>query len=55
MATKLGTVVTYFVKLLTIKSFDTLIMWLARSRDKNLIHKQIAYCYKLGRMVTYLD
>ena len=37
MATKLGTVVTYFVKLLTIKSFDTLIMWLARSRDKNLI------------------
>ena len=54
-ATKPERMVTYFERLLTIKSFYALITW---SRDKQksfYIHNQSAYGYKPDRMITYLD
>ena len=58
MATKLGRIVTYFERLLTIKSFYTLITWSCKVMWQTKIiiyHNQSAYGYKLGRMITYLD
>ena len=58
MATKLGRMVTYSVKLPTINSFTLWSHGLARSYDKQkslYIQKQCDYGCKLGRMITYLD
>ena len=57
MAAKLGRMVTYFERLLTIKYFYALITWSCKVMwQKSLyIHNQSPYVYKTGRMITYLD
>ena len=57
MAKKLGRIVTYLKGLLAIKSFNTLITFLARSRDKKNYYiptTRVPMGTKLGRMITYL-
>ena len=58
LATKLGRMVTYFERLLTIKLYYTLVTWSCKvcEKQKSLyIHNQGAYGYKIGRMITYLN
>ena len=58
MPTKLDRMVTYFVRILTIKSFYALITCsckVTKQKKSLYIHNQSVYDYKLGRMITYLD
>ena len=50
MATKLVRMVTYFYRLLTIKSFCTLITWIYK-----VTWLLCGYGDKLGRMITHFD
>ena len=55
MATKLDRMVTYFERLLTIKSFYALITWSCKVTWQKIFITRVPMANKLGRIMTLLD
>ena len=57
MATKLGRMVTYLERLLTIKSYNTLIAWSRKvtNKDHYISNTTVFMATKLGRIMSYLN